>query len=322
MYSLNLPDYTAVIRTLGTAGQKYQILLDSLVSQTHPPKKIIVYLAEGYEKPKETIGIEEIVCVKKGMVAQRALPYDEVDTEWMLCLDDDIKIEPFGVEALFKEIIKKNADGCAVDLFPHDKLSFKAKIGGLILLSSIPRLIGKDKGYTINILGTDCYNPNPKELSAWSTTNAAGCFLCRKKDFLKIHFEEDLWLDSSPYAIPEDTVMFYKMHLNGLKILTYYGNGFEHLDASTSIQNNSNNERLLRIAYSHTFNTYLFDHLYVLPNLNIFSRIARAGLKIYLFFIKNIFSFIRNLKIKQYRSTIMRAKSDAKNFLKDKKIND
>ena len=80
-------EYTAVIRTLGTAGKKYQILLDSLVAQTIKPKDIIVYIAEGYPKPKETVGFEKYIYVKKGMVAQRALQYEEVTTEYILFLE-------------------------------------------------------------------------------------------------------------------------------------------------------------------------------------------------------------------------------------------
>ena len=76
-------EYTAVIRTLGMAGKKYQKLLDSLNQQTIQPLKILVYIAEGYAIPEETIGNEEYIYVKKGMVAQRALPYDEVDTEYI-----------------------------------------------------------------------------------------------------------------------------------------------------------------------------------------------------------------------------------------------
>ena len=64
--------YTAVIRTLGTAGDKYQQLLDSLDRQTIKPSEIIVYIAEGYALPKEKIGKERYVYVKKGMVTQRA----------------------------------------------------------------------------------------------------------------------------------------------------------------------------------------------------------------------------------------------------------
>ncbi len=39
--------YTAVIRTLGTAGQKYQQTLDSLVNQTIPPHDIFSLYSRG-----------------------------------------------------------------------------------------------------------------------------------------------------------------------------------------------------------------------------------------------------------------------------------
>ena len=97
-------DYTVVIRTLGTAGNYYQRTLNSLLEQTIKPKDIIVYIAEGYDIPKETIGIEGYVYVKKGMVAQRALPYNEVETEYMLFLDDDVYLPPNAVETLYNEL--------------------------------------------------------------------------------------------------------------------------------------------------------------------------------------------------------------------------
>lgn len=98
--------YTAVIRTLGTAGDKYQILLDSLNKQTIQPSKILVYIAEGYAIPKETIGKEQYIYVKKGMVAQRALPYYEVNTEFILFLDDDLFLPDNFVEKMFFSLKK------------------------------------------------------------------------------------------------------------------------------------------------------------------------------------------------------------------------
>lgn len=58
-------EYCAVIRTLGTAGDKYYQTLLSLKNQTIPPKKILVYIAEGYSLPKETIGIEQYIFIRK-----------------------------------------------------------------------------------------------------------------------------------------------------------------------------------------------------------------------------------------------------------------
>ena len=54
-------DYTAVIRTLGTAGEYYQRTLDSLRLQTIQPDAIVVYIAEGYSTPKKTIGKERYI---------------------------------------------------------------------------------------------------------------------------------------------------------------------------------------------------------------------------------------------------------------------
>lgn len=64
--------YSVVIRTLGTAGEKYQALLDSIDRQTVRPEHVYVFIAEGYELPKERLGYEEFIPTKKGMVFQRA----------------------------------------------------------------------------------------------------------------------------------------------------------------------------------------------------------------------------------------------------------
>lgn len=306
------PEYCAVIRTLGRAGRMYQRLLDSLASQTIPPKRIIVYLAEGFEAPAETIGTEQIVRVPKGMVAQRALAYDEVDTEWMLMLDDDIDIAPDGVERMFSEIFKKKADVCAFDGFPHHTLPASQKIAMALLASSMPAYGRKDKGYTVNCIGTDFYNPSPRQSSAWSTTNSGNAILCRKTDFLGIRFEEDLWLDEAPYAIPEDKVMFYKMHLAGLKILTHYNSGFTHLDGATSVTG----ERAAKIAYSHARNNKIFYELYVRPNLPSWKKPLSSVLRLYQQCAGFVYNILRDRANMGRRREGIR---DAKTFLRQRK---
>jgi len=310
---IDLPQYCAVIRTLGTAGDKYQILLDSLIHQTHPPKHIFVYLAEGYEIPKETVGIEEIIRVKKGMVAQRALQYDEVDTEWILFLDDDISIVSDGVERMFIDTITNQADVCAFDGFPRQDISVKQRIAMALLLSSIP-WPGKSKyGYRVNWIGTDMYNPCSKKDIAWSTTNSGNGFICRKKDFLKIHFDEDVWLDQAPYAIPEDKVMFYKMHLMGLKILTHYNSGFTHLDAGSSV---TGNDKVARIEYSMSRNNKIFYELYVYPNISKFHKpIAYILYKVHRFNM-SVYHLCLSFLGEDYKKERNDGYNDAKEYIK------
>ena len=42
-------------------------------------------------------------------MAQRALPYDEVKTEWMLFLDDDVFLPPQAVETLYRQLQEKGS---------------------------------------------------------------------------------------------------------------------------------------------------------------------------------------------------------------------
>ena len=220
-------EYTAVIRTLGTAGEKYQRLLDSLNQQTLSPQKIRVYIAEGYPLPKETIGKEKYIYVKKGMVAQRALPYDEVDTEYMLFLDDDLEFPPNTVEEMFKELQIHNADVISPDIFPNAQRSLTSEIMMTISGRMRARRFDDTWGYKVMRTGGYSYNKNIRKEVYISQTNAAACFLCRKEDFLNIHFEDELWMDSMSYALGDDQVMYYKMFCNGLKQLT--GRGWDDL---------------------------------------------------------------------------------------------
>ena len=239
-------EYTAVIRTLGTAGAKYQQLLDSLQAQSVAPKAIIVYIAEGYPLPKETIGTERYVYVKKGMVAQRALPYDEVQTEWMLFLDDDVYLPPKAVETLYKQLREREADVISPDVFLNAKRSLFGEF--MMTLSGRMRARRGDDAWGYKVMRTAgySYNANPTLSTYWSQTNAGPCFMCKKETFLDIHFEEELWLDKLAYPLGEDQVMYYKMHLSNLKQLTSYHTGIIHLDAGDN--RNPQKEKMLLYA--------------------------------------------------------------------------
>lgn len=267
-------EYTAVIRTLGKAGAKYQQLLDSLNSQTIRPQKIVVYIAEGYSIPKETIGGEQYVYVKKGMVAQRALSYDEVTTEYILFLDDDVYLPETAVEQLYQYLIDHNADVISPDVFPNAERPF---LGKCLMMLSGRMVARKDDGkwgYKVMRNSGYSYNSHPKSGAYWSQTNAGPCFFCRKADFLKIHFEEELWMDNLKYAQGDDQVMFYKMYLCGLKQLTWFGGGIKHLDAGSTMMSEEKEKRLI---YSDFYFKTIFWHRFIYkPDRHFFSRVWSA----------------------------------------------
>ena len=262
-------NYTAVIRTLGTAGDKYQNLLKSLVLQTLQPLKIIVYIAEGYSIPQETVGIEQYVFVKKGMVAQRALNYDEVDTEYILFLDDDLEFPPDTVEKMFRLLNENKADVISPDIFPNAERPWKSRISMWISARMNARQNDRYWGYKVMRSAGYSYNNAPCQDVYWSQTNAGACFLCRKSDFLRINFEEELWLDKVDYPLGEDQVMYYKMYKHGLKILTWYKHHFVHLDAG----GNMYPKKKKKIIYSDfRFKTIFWHRFIYLPEKKIYLR--------------------------------------------------
>lgn len=252
-------EYTVVIRTLGKAGGKYQKMLDSLKSQTMPPKEIIVYIAEGYDIPKETIGVERYVYVKKGMVAQRALPYDEVHTEYMLCLDDDLAFPPDTVKRMFQLLKVHNADVISPDIFPNAQRPFISELMMTITGRVRARRFDKTWGYKVMRTGGYSYNKTPQKEVYVSQTNAGACFLCRKEDFLRIRFQDELWLDNMLYPLGEDQIMYYKMYCNGLKQLTWYNHQFVHLDAGNNVAAEKEQMRL----YGDIYFKMVFWHRFI-----------------------------------------------------------
>ncbi len=264
-------EYTVVIRTLGKAGEKYQTLLDSLNKQTVQPSKILVYIAEGYSIPKETIGKEQYIYVKKGMVAQRALPYDEVDTEYILFLDDDVYLPETAVAQLYQYLVDNDADVISPDVFPNAERSLLGKWMMRLSGRMVDRKDDGKWGYKVMHNSGYSYNANPKSGVYLSQTNAGPCFFCKKEDFLKIRFEEELWMDEVKYALGDDQVMFYKMYCVGLKQLTWFHSGIKHLDAGTTMMSEEK-ERML-IYSDFRFKTIFWHRFIYLPEVSFFKRI-------------------------------------------------
>lgn len=305
-------EYTAVIRTLGKAGEKYQTLLDSLNKQTIQPLKILVYIAEGYVIPKETIGKEQYIYVKKGMVAQRALPYDEVNTEYILFLDDDVYLPETAVAQLYQYLLDKKADVISPDVFPNAERSILGKWMMRLSGRMVDRKDDGKWGYKVMCNSGYSYNRTPHFGVYWSQTNAGPCFFCKKENFLKIHFEEELWMDQMQYALGDDQVMFYKMYCLGLKQLTWFHSGIKHLDAGTTML--SEEKEKMMIYSDFRFKTIFWHRFVYLTSKSWWRRFWSIVCVSYTFLFTLFISLIKGkfdifkLKLKAIR--------DAVNFIK------
>ena len=225
--------YSIAIRTLGTSGEKFVAELESIKRQTVQPEKVIVYIAEGYERPSYTIGKEEYVWVKKGMMRQRVLRYDEIDTPLILLLDDDVRLSDNCVEMMIKGLEENNLDCIAAETFRNYKMPLSGKLYAAITNLVFPHW-SKTWGVKVHKNGSFSYNNSIKK-DVYLTQSAAGpCALWRKQAFLDMHYEDELWLDNLRFAFGEDVLMFNKLYKNGYRLGTHYTCGVKHLNGQSS----------------------------------------------------------------------------------------
>lgn len=225
--------YSVAIRTLGTSGDALRRELISLHRQSLRPEKIIVYIAKGYTIPDFRVGIEQYVYVDKGMMTQRALKYDEISSECILLLDDDVELSPDSAAILLAQMEENDADCVAADTFANHKMSLlskiKAGVGGLVF----PHFDQKC-AFRLHSNGSFSYVNNPK-LGIYPSQSAAGpCSMWRKRSFLAIRMEEELWLDGFGFPFGEDEVTYYKLVINGGRLFVSFNSDVKNLDGKTS----------------------------------------------------------------------------------------
>ncbi len=225
--------YSIAIRTLGTSGEKFLEELKSITRQTVQPERVLIYIAEDYPRPTFTIGKEEYVWVRKGMVAQRVLPYDEITSDCILILDDDVCLADDSAERLLKAMEEYKADCVGADIFQNHRMSLKSKLYAIVTNLVFPHYSNK-WAFIIHANGSFSYNNRPTKDFYWSQSCGGPASLWRKKSFLHIHLEDELWLDELGFAFGDDVVESYKLHKNGLKLGMLYNSGIENLNAQSS----------------------------------------------------------------------------------------
>lgn len=225
--------YSVAIRTLGTNVEVLRHELLSIVSQTVKPEKVIIYIADGYERPFFQIGKEEYVWVRKGMVAQRALEYREIDSDVILMLDDDVELAPDSAERMLKAMEEQGADCVAADTFKNQEMTLRQKLIAFISNGVYAR--GDDGwAFKLNRDGGFSFNRNPRNSFCLTETFAGPCWMVKKDVLKSVHLEDELWLDRMGFSYGDDAVESYKLFMNGFKCGVLYDSGVKNLDAKTS----------------------------------------------------------------------------------------
>lgn len=230
-------DYSVIIRTTGKAGEKYARLLASIDRLVPRPREVIVVLPEGYDLPAERLGWETFYFSPKGMVIQRLHGIQMCKTPYALISDDDIAFEPDFVQKLYQPL-QDGAFGLSagplLEFFPaRGPEAVIWALGGAALPAR------RDSRYYVSLLRTTgfVYNRNidMTRTTIYESKSAAWtCFFADIEKLRSIHFEDELWLDRLGYSAHDDTAMFYKAWLRGIKTAIVSTAAYQHLDGKTS----------------------------------------------------------------------------------------
>lgn len=226
-------NYSIAIRTLGTSGEKFVRELESIKRQTIQPEKVIIFIAEGYDRPEYTIGKEEYIWVKKGMMSQRILRYEEIDTPLILFLDDDVELAPDSAEELINALNENQLDCIAADTFCNHKMSFKGKAYAALTNFVFPHH-SDIWAFKIHNNGSFSYNTRINKDVYLSQSAAGPASLWRKDVFLALHIEHELWLERFGFPYGEDALTFNKLYKNSYRLGVHYDSGIKNLDGKSS----------------------------------------------------------------------------------------
>lgn len=253
--------YSIYIRSLGKGGEKYRQLLQSIDKQTIKPEDVVVVLPKGYNPPQDRLGYEHFAFSEKGMIMQRVFAINDAKTPYILLLDDDVEFEPQFVEKLYQTMTSANADCCIAKMKNDAESASKIKRKIFHLIGSTVYKNTHDQFfYKINLCGGFIVNTgyNPTKPVYSQTGHGSHCFA--KTAALKdIHFEDELWLEDSGYALPDDQVMFYKLYLKNHKIAVCLNTYFCHLDAAST----NDGRRYLKIAQAKAGNFMIFWYRFI-----------------------------------------------------------
>lgn len=252
-------DYSVIIRTTGKAGEKYRKLLSSIAALESKPREVIVVLPEGYALPEDRLGWETFYHCPKGMVIQRLYGIAQCKTPYALICDDDIAFETDFVTKLHAPVSEGTyglSAGPLLEFFPRKGLP---AIMSFLTGAAGPSVFHRERYNTVWRTTGYSYNRKLKPGRFYETQSAAWtCFYADVEKLRSIRFEDELWLDRNGYSSRDDTTMFFKAWLRGVKCVIVADAHYQHLDAKTSTRGNTE-----KIFYASGFNYVVFWHRFL-----------------------------------------------------------
>lgn len=186
------------------------------------------------------------------MVSQRALTYSEINSDYILLLDDDVELQPESAERLLAVAEREQADVVGADTFKNQELSFKSKLFAALTNWVVPHSDTK-WAFKIYAHSSFSYLNNPIKDYYLSQSCAGPASLWKKDTLLNLHLEDETFLDRLGFPFGEDLLTFYKVYINGYKLFIHYRSGIVHLDGKSSSGAYQNNVQKFYIRSKGSF---------------------------------------------------------------------
>lgn len=224
--------YSVAIRALKINTQLVNELKE-IFNQSLRPDKVYIFLPEGEEIPLNRVNNEEYIHVTKGMMSQRLLPYNDISSDYILMLDDDVMLKYDSIENLIRMAQENNTDLLGVDTFHNHKLSFSTKLRAGVTNFVFPHF-SQQWAFKIHINGSFSYLNDPKKNFYSSQSCAGNVMLWKTITYRMLRMQDELWLDLLPFSYGDDMLESYKVYKNGFKLGVVFNSGIRHLDTKSA----------------------------------------------------------------------------------------
>ncbi|WP_300506861.1 hypothetical protein [uncultured Duncaniella sp.] len=224
------------------------------------------------------------------------------DSTYLLVCDDDVCFDDNYVASMMEMAERHRAD--ALISIKDKTRSLPSKIVSAILGGRTESKKSKYK-ISINKTGSFCVNNYLKEEAVETQSAPFQCFLCRKDMIQDLHLKDEMWLDESPYALPDDQVFFFKAHCLGKRIFSTKKLSFTHLDGGSSSPG-----RRINSAVSSGRNYLIFWHRFLYSRAKGYNKLKLSLANKHRIIAGSIFYFAiglrdRNLSLfKAYRKGV------------------
>jgi GT2 family glycosyltransferase len=167
------------------------------------------------------------------MMAQRLLPYEEIESDCLMMLDDDVSLAPDSAERMLKAMEEYGADCVGADTFKNHEMSVKSKIYAALTNLVFPHADAR-WAFKIHCNGSFSYINRPVNSFYWSQSCAGPAMVWRKSVYQQLRMSDELWLDEMGFAYGDDMLEAYKVYCNGYKLGVLFDSGIKNLSAASA----------------------------------------------------------------------------------------